>query len=243
MSTLSIEQTVGQIVTERPGRSRVFESLGIDYCCGGKQTLAEACAASRLDPNVVLSVIRTFDAQSVPAGDSRDWSKAPMSELCDHIEQTHHAYLKEELPRLESNLRRIASRHGSSNTRLIELLDVFLGFRNELEEHTLKEERVLFPLIRQLEAGADPSTFHCGSVKNPIRVMALEHDDAGNALKRMRQLTDGYVPPPTACNTYRATMDALEHLEKDMHRHVHKENSILFPRAAEREAEVLSAKA
>jgi regulator of cell morphogenesis and NO signaling len=233
MANVNGESLVGQLVSERPGRARLFENLGIDYCCGGGRSLVEACRARDLDLASVLAVLRAIDHE--PQTDERDWTRASLSELCDHIEQTHHAYLKQELPRLEQCLTRIAGKHGPGDPRLVELLRVYRGFRAELEHHAMKEEQILFPLIRRLEAGADPSTFHCGSVNNPIRVMEMEHDHAGDALKQMRELTDGYQAPPGACNTYRATMDALGQLEQDMHRHVHKENSILFPRAAEAE--------
>jgi regulator of cell morphogenesis and NO signaling len=234
MSNVNGESLIGQLVAERPARARIFENLGIDYCCGGGQPLAQACVAKKLELTSVLAVLRALD--ELPTTDERDWTRASLSELCDHIEQTHHAYLKQELPRLERCLAKIAAKHGPRDPRLVELLQVFLGFRAELEQHALKEERILFPLIRRLEAGDDPSGFHCGSVNNPIRVMVMEHDHAGAALARMRELTSGYQPPPDACNTYRGAMDALAELERDMHRHVHKENSILFPRAAEAEA-------
>jgi regulator of cell morphogenesis and NO signaling len=218
----------------------VFESLGIDFCCGGKQPLAEACRRKGLEPQAILNLLRAFDDQASNRDDEQDWSKATMSALCDHIEQTHHAYMNAELPRLEANLRKIAAKHGPNNPRLIKLLDVFLALRGEYEQHAMKEERILFPMIRMLDQGADPSSFHCGSLKNPIRVMVMEHDHAGAALQQMRELTNGYTAPADACNTYRATMDALAQLEQDLHRHVHKENSILFPRAAEAEASALA---
>ncbi|HEY7089694.1 MAG TPA: iron-sulfur cluster repair di-iron protein [Tepidisphaeraceae bacterium] len=241
MSNEIAESLVGQLVSQRPARARIFDSFGIDYCCGGGKSLAAACSARNLDVDTVVAVLRAFDAEAAAPADSRDWTKASMAELCDHIEQTHHAYLKQELPRLEQCLRKIAARHGPGDARLVELLDVFLSFRAELEQHAMKEERILFPLIRRLEAGDSPTTFHCGSVNNPIRVMVMEHDHAGAALARMRDLTDGYQAPPDACNTYRSTMDAMLQLERDMHRHVHKENSILFPRAAEAEAKAACA--
>lgn len=236
--SITLESSVGQLVTERPARSRIFESFGIDFCCGGKHTLAEACEKRSLDPQVVIDILNQFEDRVNSESTERDWSEAPLTELCDHIEQTHHAYMKQELPRLEVFLRKIAAKHGLHDLRLVELLDVFVALRAEYEQHATKEERILFPLIRRMEAGDLQAGSHCGSINNPIRVMVMEHDHAGDALKRMRELTDGFVAPDDACNTYRATMDALRELERDLHRHVHKENSILFPRAAELEAGV-----
>jgi regulator of cell morphogenesis and NO signaling len=130
---------------------------------------------------------------------------------------------------------KVANRHGPHTPHLIELARVFGAFKFELESHMQKEEVVLFPICRQLDNAAAPQRFHCGSVENPIAVMVREHDDAGNALKRMRELTNDFTPPSDACNTYRALFDSLHELEQDMHRHVHKENSILFPKALELE--------
>jgi regulator of cell morphogenesis and NO signaling len=231
-TTDRLHTTVGQLVTERPSRARIFETFGIDYCCGGKKPLAQAIAESGLDEKIVLGVLEALDTQA--PGADRDWSKATITELADHIEQTHHAYLKIELPRLHSLVTKVAIRHGELRPQLVELARVYARFQEELQSHMHKEEAVLFPICRKLEAGRGPQS--CGSVTNPIAVMIREHDDAGDALKQMRELTDDYTPPPDACNTYRALFDSLRQLELDMHRHVHKENSILFPKAAEREA-------
>jgi len=229
----TLERTIGELVAERPARARVFEGFKIDYCCGGKKPLADACRARGLDPQTVLDMLAIVD-DTAPR-DERDWTKATITELCDNVESTHHAYLKEELPRLDFMARKVAMRHGDHRPELVELRDVFLVFKDELESHMAKEEQVLFPLCRRLDRGDASSPSHCGSVQNPIRVMIREHDDAGNALERMRDLTHGFVPPGDACNTYRAYFDALATLERDRHRHVHKENSVLFPKAIEAE--------
>lgn len=226
-----LQTTVGQLVTERPGRARVFEAFGIDYCCGGKKLLAQAIREKGLDEKAVLGVLDAFDEQAPRA--ERNWSRATLTELADHIEQTHHAYLKQELPRLEFLVNKVANRHGSHTASLIELAEVFNAFKAELESHMQKEEVVLFPICRRMDGANRPLQSHCGSVENPIAVMVREHDDAGDALKRMRALTNDYTPPIDACNTYRALFDSLRELEQDMHRHVHKENSILFPMAVE----------
>jgi regulator of cell morphogenesis and NO signaling len=230
MSNATLERTIGDLVTERPSRARVFETFGIDYCCGGGKPLQEACQAKGIDPQTVLGVLQMLDEQRPEP--ERDWSQASMTELCAHIEQTHHAYLKQDLPRMEYLVKRVAERHGESQPHLIELRDTFLAMKVELEEHMMKEEQILFPLCRVLENATTLPPLHCGSVDNPIKQMVHEHNDAGVALARMRHLTGGYAPPPEACNTYRAMYDALAELERDMHRHVHKENSILFPMAA-----------
>lgn len=237
MSALSTESTVGQLVVDKPSRARTFERLGIDYCCGGKKPLKQACSEKELDLRLVVEELDRDD-QPVPNG--RNWAAASLTDLCDHIEQTHHAYLKQELPRLAFLTHKVASRHGDARPALIEVSRVFALLKSEMDEHMIKEERVLFPLCRQLDTADALPAMHCG-VRNPIQVMIAEHEHAGSALQQIRSATDNYALPADACNTYRATFDSLQQLERDLHEHVHKENNILFPKAARQEA-ILSRK-
>lgn len=219
--------TVGELVAERPARSRVFEELGIDYCCGGKLSLAEASARRGLDVDAVSRRLAEADAEGVAGG--TDWRAARLADLCGHIVATHHALLRRELPRLHGLLAKLARVHGDRHPELRDTLAVFEPFADDLAFHMTKEEQVLFPLIARIESGqAAPTPF----VLRPIASMEAEHDDAGRALSEMRRLTGGYAVPADGCNTYRAAMAGLAELEADMHAHVHKENNILFPRAA-----------
>lgn len=229
-----MERTVSELVIERPGRSRVFEELGIDYCCGGGVRLEEACAGAGLDPEEVLAELERREAGRVE--DEVELARMGMGELVDHIVDTHHAYLKEELPRLSFLVDKVANVHGGAHPELLELRGVFEGLRAELEEHTEKEERVLFPACRELEGAEGRLAFRFGTVKNPIAAMMAEHVEAGEGLSRMRDLTHAYAVPEDTCNTYRAMLDGLAELERDTHYHVFKENSILFPKAASAEA-------
>lgn len=239
---LAPETTVGALVTVRPARSRVFEKLGIDFCCGGKIPLADACAKKNLDVRNVINLIRDADAARDLADASFvDANLMSLSQLADHIEQTHHAYLREELPRLDAMTAKVAAVHGDKEPRLLEVRNAFVALKNELLTHMMKEEQILFPVCRRFEAANNSVASHCGSIANPIRQMEAEHDNAGNALAIMNQATDGYLPPAWACNTYRAMLDGLAVLERDMHQHVHKENNILFPKAIARETELLAA--
>ncbi len=235
MLNIDVESTVGELVRESPNRARVFESLKIDYCCGGKIPLSEACRRRKIDPEQVLEQLRQCDADD---DDTKavDADAMSLTELADHIEQTHHAYLREELPRLDFMTEKVSRVHGDKEPRLLQVREAFVALRAELEPHMIKEERILFPIVRQLEASASRPEFHCGSVANPIRQMEHEHDQAGNALAILREATDGFVPPDWACNTYRAMLDALQQLESDMHQHIHKENNVLFPKAIELES-------
>ncbi len=234
MSQIQPDQTVGQLVAEQPNRARIFESLGIDYCCGGKRPLAAACAEKGLDTGTVIQALR--DAESGTEVQT-DWTTTPLGELADHIVATHHAYLREELPRLAFLTDKVANAHGERHPEMKTIRDLFAAFKAELEMHVVKEEAVLFPMCRQMEVNRAVPRFHCGgTIQNPIQRMEQEHQDAGDALEQMRALTHDFTPPADACNTFRVLMDSLARLEADMHQHVHKENNILFPRAIALEA-------
>ena len=237
MNELEI-QTVGQMVVERPQRSRVFDRLHIDYCCGGKRTLEEACTKRGLDLKTVLAELEAFDAEANTQPDAVRPANLTMTELADDIERTHHAYLREELPRLGNLVKKVSAVHGQAHPWLSGLTSVYAELVAELEPHMLKEEQILFPMIRELDQAATAPSFHCGSVGNPIRMMELEHQNAGAALDRIREMTTDYEIPEGACNSFRAMLSGLEHLEADLHLHIHKENEILFPKASEMEAKL-----
>ncbi len=230
MLTYDPDQTVGDFVRQRPARARVFESLKIDYCCGGKISLDRACEKRGINVDEVLEAISQNDAQA-DASMLVDVDTMKLTELADHIEATHHAYLREELPRLDFMTEKVSRVHGDKDERLFKMREAFVSLKAELEPHMMKEEKVLFPVVRQLEASNERNQNHCGSVANPIRQMEHEHDQASNALAILNGSTDGYTPPEWACNTYRAMLDSLSRLEADMHQHIHKENNVLFPKA------------
>jgi regulator of cell morphogenesis and NO signaling len=236
MKTFNGKQTVGEIVTYNPNLSRVFEAMEIDYCCGGKDTLAKACREKGLNQQQVLDQLQEADRTADPSASPVDVTAMSLTELVDHIELTHHAYLHDELPRLAALVAKVAARHGERDPRLQEVQETFRAMAEELGLHMFKEEQRLFPMIRQLEASDRAPAFHCGTLGNPIRQMEFEHDDAGSALKRLRELTDGFEPPEWACNTYRALLAGLAYLERDMHSHIHKENNVLFPNTLKLEA-------
>jgi regulator of cell morphogenesis and NO signaling len=231
-TSFSPETAVGAIVAANPLLSRVFERVGIDFCCGGKQTLAAACAARGLDATTFVAVL-----EAVPVGiaeNAVDAAAMSLTDLADHIERTHHAYVKEELPFLAEQAERVAAKHGGRDPALSEVAALVRELAAEMLHHMAKEENVLFPLVRDLEEGHRPS--HCGSIAHPIARMEHEHADAGQVLLRLRELTNGFVPTADACNTHRALLAGLERFESDLHLHVHKENNVLFPRALALEA-------
>jgi regulator of cell morphogenesis and NO signaling len=228
MKNITPETTIGEIVRAMPNRSRIFESLGIDYCCGGKKPLAEACRAKGLDPATVSTMLAALDG--VPET-TVDPDAMGLAELCDHIEGAHHDYLREELPRLDFMTRKVAAVHGDHEARLHEVRRTFESFNAEMTAHTEEEEASVFPKIRQLEASTGGKARALADLRIILSRLQSEHDNAGAALARFRELTDDYNPPEWACNTFRALYDGLHRLEKNMHQHVHKENNVLFVKA------------
>ena len=228
----TLQTTVGEMVAARPSLSRLFERLGIDYCCGGKKPLAQLAAARGLDPAAVLGEIEAELARPADPAEV-DAAALTLTALADHIERTHHDYVKAELPRLAEMAERVGRKHSWRDARLAEVAALVPQLAEEMFSHMAKEERILFPFVRQIEAGA-ADQFHCGSIANPIRQMEHEHESAGQVVARLRELTDGFRPDENACNTHRALLAGLAEFEADLHRHVHKENNILFPRALAR---------
>lgn len=222
--SIASDTRVGRLAAEHPLATRVFARHGIDYCCGGGRPLSEACEKLGLDVEAVLREI-TEELESTGSQDSAgpSWDRAPLAALMEHIVEAYHQPLREELPRLEAMARKVARVHGQRDPeRLAELLSVYLALQGELEDHMAKEELVLFPMIRRgLGWDAD----------SPISVMEHEHDSAATALRRIRELTDDYRVPEGACNTWRALWHGLAALEGSLHRHIHLENNVLFPRA------------
>lgn len=221
-------KTVGQLVVENPARSRVFEQYQIDYCCGGKRPLTEACEKRELNIDQVLEDLLQADNAGAQPMDT-DVASMTLSELINHIVSTHHDHLRTELPRLEAMANKVKSVHGDNHSWLIPLHETVVALVEELTSHMLKEEDDLFPVVRLMEeATAAPGVEVVG---DHITDMEDEHDSAGAALEKLRELSCGYTPPQGACNTFRALLDGLDELEQEMHLHIHKENNILFPRA------------
>jgi regulator of cell morphogenesis and NO signaling len=224
MPPITSQSTLADLVTAAPSLARPLERLGLDYCCGGSLTVAEACARQGLAVGAVIAELTSDTDQVSPA-----WTTMAAGDLVDHIEATHHRYLWQELPRLSALLDKVQSVHGSWHPELNDVARCFNSLRADLEPHLVKEEQVLFPMIRQLVAACVRPTFHCGSLRNPISMMEREHDAAGLLLARLRQLTDGYTPPADGCKSYEMLYRGLAELEADTHLHVHKENNVLFP--------------
>lgn len=237
--TVNANKTVRDLAVEMTSATRVFEKLGIDYCCGGHRTLAEACESANVRLETALATLEVAERLATENRAAKDWSREALSDLIDHIVSTHHAFVKSELPRIEALLAKVVRKHGPSHPELNAVASIFAGLQQELTMHLMKEEQVLFPYVRQLElaaAGVTARPASCfGTVQNPVRMMMMEHDAAGDMLREMRQLSSDFTPPADACVSYQTLYAALEGLEKDLHQHIHLENNILFPRAIEME--------
>ena len=231
-------KTIREIALEAPATTRIFEEFKIDYCCGGRRSIADACAAKGIDSSMLMAriddVIAATDDQPAAV------EHLNPTELVEYITAKHHVFTASELERLTPLMAKVAMRHGESHIELLELQKVFTQLAESLFPHMQKEETVLFPYIQELQTASDRSLPtprpHFGTVKNPIRMMMAEHDVDGERLRRMREITNDYALPQDACPSFTALYAGLEDLERDLHRHIHLENNVLFPAAAELEA-------
>jgi regulator of cell morphogenesis and NO signaling len=206
----------------------VFERFGIDFCCGGRRSIGDACRAVAVDPEAVVRVIAALP----PTAGADRVARWPLGRLIDHIVATHHAYVRTALPAITIHLNEIRKGHGSHHPELGYVVDHFNELRGDLEQHLVKEERVLFPYIRGLASGTGgrvPAA--SGIVEDSIGMMEHEHREVAHALDRIRVLTRGFELPEEGCTTYAICMVELEGFAADLHRHIHLENNVLFPRA------------
>lgn len=231
--------TVGEIVATDFRAADVFEAFGIDFCCGGRRSLADACRTAPADPEAVMRALEALPPARVDEDDVTEWG---LDRLIDHIVSTHHAYVRSSLPTIARYLAKLVEVHGVRHPELGRVSAYFDQLSADLGQHLLKEEQVLFPYVRDLVNGeVDPrlgSPF--GTIENPIRMMEHEHHEAGEALRIIRELTNRYTAPADGCATYKVCMAELEHFEHDLHRHVHLENNVLFRKAIEIENEALA---
>jgi regulator of cell morphogenesis and NO signaling len=227
--------TLAQIVNSNHKTASVFEKYHLDFCCKGKRSLAQACD----EQDLVLSEVaeQLEDIFSKIENGNIDFGKMSLSQLCDYIVQTHHAYVKNEMPQIYAYLHKVASKHGDRHPELVKIFQMFAAVKEEMEGHMKKEELILFPRIKEMEklanSGTEQFQMNIGYLQSPINVMEHEHDHAGTQLNEIRLLTGDYTPPQDACTTYRLSFAALQAFEIDLHQHVHLENNILFPKAIE----------
>jgi regulator of cell morphogenesis and NO signaling len=235
--TISSTMKVRDVVLELPQAARVFEKLKIDYCCGGDAPLGEACATAGVE---VANLERMLEeARQATGNGSLDFAKATLGELVGHILEKHHVYTKDEMARLEPLMVKVIEAHGANHPELQGMGGLFQQLCADLRPHMLKEEQILFPYILEMEKASlqnRPAPFPpFGTVKNPVRMMMMEHETVGDLLRELRALSSNYTVPPDGCISYQTLYQALETFEQDLHQHIHLENNILFPRAIEME--------
>jgi regulator of cell morphogenesis and NO signaling len=230
--SVDLETTVRDIALEHSQAVRVFESFGIDYCCGGGQSLEEACRQARVSVTEVREALERPADIEQDAG--ADWAAVSLEELTDHIVARHHGFVRRETARLADLLGKVRAKHTANHPELDRLEELFRALASELKLHMMKEEQVLFPMIRQLEEASreeDADTAAFAGIMFPMERMISEHENAGGALREIRSLTGSFQVPVDACPSFHALYQGLEECERDLHRHIHLENNILFPSA------------
>lgn len=230
------ENRIGEVVAQNFHTAKVFESLGLDFCCGGKKSIADACKERGIDADFVVGEVSKVE---ITNGTATHFEKWDADFLADYIVNNHHSYVNNNISTIEHHLARVVAAHGERHTELAKIDENFSMLKDELLNHMAKEEKMLFPYIKKLniaykntlEISAPPF----GSIENPIKVMEDEHTEAGRLMGEINTLTNTYTPPKDACGTYKVLYAELREFEQDLHMHIHLENNILFPKAAELE--------
>jgi regulator of cell morphogenesis and NO signaling len=237
---INSSMTVREVAIQLPQSTRLFEKLKLDYCCGGNRLLKDACTSIGVEVGELMAMLEVVNQSEPQDNGAVDFQKFSLSELIAHILDTHHVFTKQEMARLEVLSKKVIAAHGENHPELHKVGALFDALCADLKPHMFKEEQILFPYILALvQAGSQnrPAPFApFGTVNNPVRMMVMEHDMAGEILRELRITTSNYSTPADGCISYRTLYDALEALERDLHQHIHLENNILFPRAIELEA-------
>lgn len=230
---ITTENIIRDIAVASPATIPVFERFGIDYCCGGRRSLAQACADLQLSVDQVLDKLDEAVAGTT-TDDGTRWQSQPLYKVIQHVVRKHHTYVRQEVPRLRALAEKVRRRHGVSHSELGEIETVFNQLADELLTHMLKEEQILFPYIAKLEhsrtAGQPAPAAGFGNLEQPIEAMVDDHELAGKLAARLRTLTSNYTAPMGACPSYQGLFFGLQEFERDLHQHVHLENNVLFPR-------------
>ncbi len=229
----TMQQTIGQMVAEDYRKAQVFKNHKIDFCCKGNRSLAEVAEKKNLN---IDNLLKELDAvQEEENNDTTDFKSWPLDLLADYIEKKHHRYVEERIPVLKQYLTKLCKVHGNDHPELLKIQEHFELSAGELTMHMKKEELVLFPWIRKMVKSEQNSESigepRFGTVRNPIQTMMQEHENEGERFRHIARLSDDYTPPKEACSTYRVSFSLLREFEEDLHRHIHLENNILFPKA------------
>jgi regulator of cell morphogenesis and NO signaling len=235
-----MDKTLAEIVTDNIRSAIVFEEYGLDFCCKGNRLLKDACADKNIDVQKIVDALTNLSGNNNGKENPSEWQ---LDFLVDYIINNHHQYVRRMIPVISLHADKVASVHGKNHPETLRIADLFLAVREELEMHMMKEERILFPQIKQMVLNKRensqllPPPF--GTIQNPKRMMEYEHTSAGDTLSQIRELSNNYTHPEDACNTFKALFSELKEFEEDLHKHIHMENNILFPKSITLEAELL----
>lgn len=235
--------TIGKIVAENYKTATIFKKYGIDFCCKGNRSLEQVCANKNIDIEQITIELNKA-VNNTTLGSDINFNSWDLDLLTDYIEKTHHRYVENKIPEIKAYLEKTNQVHGAAHTELAEIEALFNASAGELTAHMKKEELVLFPFIRKMVkskmTNVEIDLPHFGTVQNPINMMLHEHDTEGERFRKIAALSDNYTPPADACNTYKVAFALLQEFETDLHKHIHLENNILFPKAIEMERAVHS---
>ncbi len=236
------DKTIGELVAADYRKAEVFRDFGMDYCCGGHKTVQQVCAKKGLNAAAVEAALETVEKS--PKSKQQDFNNWELAFLTDYIMNTHHKYVKNSIPMIIELSEKVASRHGDTHPETIEIAKYTKAVVKELLMHMPKEEKVLFPYIKQMvnaqRSGTTMTRPGFGTIENPIRMMESEHVSAGSSMEKVKTLSNNYTPPPEACASYRVLYSKLQEFEQDLHEHIHLENNILFPKAIQLEKELFN---
>lgn len=227
---------IGQIVADDYRTAELFHSYGIDFCCNGNRSISEVCQTDGIEPNTLLKEINQLVTEKTDRGvhNYRVWE---LDALADYIEQIHHRYVEAQIPVIHRYLSKIVTVHGHAHPELKAIDELFKASAAELTVHMKKEELIVFPYVRKIAFSArnqtNLPTAAFGTIENPIATMMHDHDQEGERFRKIETLTNQYRPPADGCNTYKVTFQLLQEFQQDLHRHIHLENNILFPKAIE----------
>jgi regulator of cell morphogenesis and NO signaling len=225
-----LDKTLSQIVTENYQAAYVFEKYGLDFCCKGKRPLKDACSEKQIGVDKLLNELGVA-LSTKTAG--TEFSNMSLTELAEYIVRVHHNYVKQNAPQIFAYVTKVATKHGERFPYMIKVYHLFAEVQEEMAQHMMKEEKILFPRIKQLDFFEKPHD-SIDFLQAPIDMMEQEHDHAGTLMQKIRMETNNYSVPDDACTTHRLTIAALKGFEEDLHQHVHLENNILFPKAIEK---------
>ncbi len=233
------EMSLGEIVSRNYRTAEVFSRFNLDFCCNGNRKIEDACKEGGVDPTEVIESLKALDMDK---GDDLNFNEWPVDTLVDHIQKRHHAYVEEKTPLIRQYLEKICNVHGNRHPELLKIREIFNEVGGELAVHMKKEELMVFPYIRKMArahaegAAVNPPVF--GTINSPVDHLKADHAEEGEKVARIAELSNSFIAPDDACTTYRVTFQMLAEFRDDLHRHIHLENNIVFPKAVRLEAEL-----